>query len=139
MEKLECPEVAPIYNQVAQFIAPCGITEDASRILGRFVVETAEFEYDGGYVKTINVYRTDQESSKKVWKINLIYDDDHRLVNIEFVSQVNTEKSYSLVFTYESLDGARNAFSKLKSTSSTNCAKNGLQLFANAVMRSSCP
>lgn len=44
MEKLECPEVAPIYNQVAQFIAPCGITEDASRILGRFVVETAEFE-----------------------------------------------------------------------------------------------
>ena len=44
MEKLPLPEVDPIYNQTAQFIAPCGITDDAKRILMRFVVETAEFE-----------------------------------------------------------------------------------------------
>ena len=44
IEKLPLPEVAPIYNQIAQFIAPCGITLDGNRILGRFVVETAEFE-----------------------------------------------------------------------------------------------
>ena len=44
MEKVTCPEVAPIYNQVPQFIAPCGITNDGNRILGRFLVETGEFE-----------------------------------------------------------------------------------------------
>ena len=44
MEQLDCPEVAPIYNQTPQFIAACGITDDGNRILGRFVVETAEFE-----------------------------------------------------------------------------------------------
>ena len=44
MEKIACPEVAPIYNQIPQFIAPCGITNDGNRILGRFLVETGEFE-----------------------------------------------------------------------------------------------
>jgi hypothetical protein len=44
MEKMALPEEAPIYNQIAQFVAPCGITEDGNRILGRFLVETAEFE-----------------------------------------------------------------------------------------------
>ena len=44
MKKLPLPEVDPIYNQTPQFIAPCGITDDAKRILMRFVVETAEFE-----------------------------------------------------------------------------------------------
>jgi hypothetical protein len=44
MEKIECPEVAPIYNQIPQFIAPYGITNDGNRILGRFLVETGEFE-----------------------------------------------------------------------------------------------
>ena len=44
MDKLALPEVAPIYNQTAQFVAPCAITEDGNRILARFVVETAEFE-----------------------------------------------------------------------------------------------
>lgn len=44
IKKLPLPEIAPIYNQTPQFIAPCGITDDAKRILMRFVVETAEFE-----------------------------------------------------------------------------------------------
>ena len=44
MEKVVCPEVAPIYNQEPQFIAPYGITDDGNRILGRFLVETGEFE-----------------------------------------------------------------------------------------------
>ena len=44
MDKLTMPEVAPIYNQIAQFVVPCGITNDGNRILGRFLVETAEFE-----------------------------------------------------------------------------------------------
>ena len=44
MDKLTLPEVAPIYNQIPQFVFPCGITEDGNRILGRFLVETAEFE-----------------------------------------------------------------------------------------------
>ena len=44
MEQLDCPEVAPIYNQIPQFVTPCGVTDDGNRILGRFVVETAEFE-----------------------------------------------------------------------------------------------
>ncbi len=43
-EKMVLPEVAPIYNQIAQFIWPCGITLDGNRILGRFVTQTAEFE-----------------------------------------------------------------------------------------------
>jgi hypothetical protein len=43
-EKLPLPEVDPIYNQIPQFIAPCGITEDGKRVLLRYVVETAEFE-----------------------------------------------------------------------------------------------
>ena len=44
MDKIECPEVATIYNQTAQFVAPYGITNDGNRILGRFLVETGEFE-----------------------------------------------------------------------------------------------
>ena len=44
MDKLTMPEVAPIYNQIAQFVVPCGIANDGNRILGRFLVETAEFE-----------------------------------------------------------------------------------------------
>ena len=44
MDKLIMPEEAPIYNQIPQFIYPCGITDDGNRILGRFLVETAEFE-----------------------------------------------------------------------------------------------
>lgn len=44
MDKLTLPEMAPIYNQTAQFIWPCGITDDGNRILGRFLVETGEFE-----------------------------------------------------------------------------------------------
>ena len=43
-DKLPLPEVDPIYNQIPQFIAPCGISEDGKRVLMRYVVETAEFE-----------------------------------------------------------------------------------------------
>ena len=43
-DKLPLPEVDPIYNQIPQFIAPCGITDDGKRVLMRYVVETAEFE-----------------------------------------------------------------------------------------------
>ncbi len=44
MEKMTLPEIDPIYNQIPQFIAPCGITNDGSRILARYLVETGEFE-----------------------------------------------------------------------------------------------
>ena len=54
MEQLDCPEVAPIYNQTPQFIAACGITDDGNRILGRFVVETAEFELPFVWERTLD-------------------------------------------------------------------------------------
>ena len=44
MEKMSLPEIDPIYNQIPQFIAPCGMTDDGNRILCRYLVETAEFE-----------------------------------------------------------------------------------------------
>lgn len=44
MEKMALPEIDPIYNQIPQFIAPCGVTNDGNRILARYLVETGEFE-----------------------------------------------------------------------------------------------
>lgn len=44
MAKLPLPEIDPIYNQVPQFIAPCAVANDGGYILGRYVVETADFE-----------------------------------------------------------------------------------------------
>ncbi len=44
MEKMILPEIDLIYNQIPQFIAPCGVTNDGNRILCRYLVESAEFE-----------------------------------------------------------------------------------------------
>ena len=44
MEKMVLPEISPIYNQMPQFIAPYGISDDGNRILCRYLVETGEFE-----------------------------------------------------------------------------------------------
>ena len=44
MEKMTLPEIDPIYNQIPQYIAPCGMTDDGNRILCRYRVESAEFE-----------------------------------------------------------------------------------------------
>ena len=44
MEKMALPEIDPIYNQIPQYIAPCGMTDDGNRILCRYRVESAEFE-----------------------------------------------------------------------------------------------
>ncbi len=44
MGKMTLPEIDPIYNQIPQYIAPCGMTDDGNRILCRYRVESAEFE-----------------------------------------------------------------------------------------------
>ena len=44
IEKMVLPEMDPIYNQIPQFIAPYGVTNDGNRILARYLVETGEFE-----------------------------------------------------------------------------------------------
>lgn len=62
--------------------------------------EKATFLYTNNLVTTINITRTVNDVENMVLQVKLLYDGSNRLTSIEYISQYDTTKKYTISITY---------------------------------------